>query len=126
MVAFLEPELYKQLYAISKEQSGNGSSNKWDDYNMVIEKNIFERIKQFIPVNPNSARNSKGFRLSKNGIDTGIFQKAERYMENVPIGNNINEDMKNDEEEHIDAMFSLNNKNKINILPINIINKEDN
>ena len=47
-------------------------------------------------------------------------------MENVPIGNNINEDMKNDEEEHIDAMFSLNNKNKINILPINIINKEDN
>ena len=47
-------------------------------------------------------------------------------MENVPIGNNINEHMQNDEEEHIDAIFSQNNKNKINVLPINIINKEDN
>ena len=47
-------------------------------------------------------------------------------MENVPIGNNINEDMQNGEEEHIDAMFSQNNKNKINILPVNLINKEDN
>ena len=47
-------------------------------------------------------------------------------MENVRIGNNISEDMQNDEEEHIDAMFSQNNKNKINILPVNIINKEDN
>ena len=54
------------------------------------------------------------------------YQKTGLILENVPIGNNINEGMQNDEEEHIDAMLSLNNKNEINILPTNIINKEDN
>lgn len=126
MVAFLEPELYKQFYIIAKEQSGNCSSSKWEDYNIVIEKNIFDRIAQFTPINPNSSRNGKGFRLSKNGIDTGIFQKAENHMENVPMMNNINEEIQNNEEEYIDARIAPNNINKINILPINLIKKEDN
>ena len=66
LVAFLDPELYKQFYIISKEQSGNGSSNRWDDYNLIIDKNIFDKIKQFTPINSNVNKNSKGFRISKN------------------------------------------------------------
>ena len=101
MVAYLDPELYRQFYAISKEQSGNGSYNKWEDYNLVIEKNILDKIKQFVPINPNTSKNSKGFRLMKNGKDTGIFQKARNNGEN-DIRNNIEEDHQNDEEDPMD------------------------
>lgn len=100
MVAYLDPGLYREFYTISKEQSGNDLSNKWEDYNLVIEKNIFDKIKQFMPINPNASKNSKGFRLSKNGIDTGIFQK--RNHEGNFIRNNIEEDNQNDAEDPMD------------------------
>ena len=120
MVAFLEPELYKQFYIISKEQTGNNIYNKWSDYNLIIEKNIFEKIKQFTPINPGASKNHKGFRLSKNGIDTGIFKKAEEIMENDNMINNINNNIQNNIEGH-----NIPN-NRIRIIPNNIINEEDN
>ena len=69
-MAYLEPVLYKQFYAITKEQLGNSSLNKWEDYGLIIEKEIFEKIKQFEPINAN------GSRITKNGRNIGIFENS--------------------------------------------------
>ncbi len=66
-----------------------------------MKKNILDKIKQFVPINPNTSKNSKGFRILKNGMDTWIFQKARNKGENDII-NNIEEEHQNDEEVPID------------------------
>lgn len=127
MVAFLDPTLYKQFYVISKEQSGNKSFNKWDDYNIIIEKNIFDKIKQFTPINPNASKNNKGFRISKNGMDTGIFKKTGEYEENNIMRNDIDIDIQNNIEDQMGTMNSQNIlNNKIQIIPIKRRDEEDN
>ena len=90
-MAYLEPLLYKEFYAITKEQLGNNSVNKWEDYGLIIQKDIFEKIKQFEPINPNGSKNNKGFRKTKNGRDTGIFRKIQEYEDANNIGHNIND-----------------------------------
>ena len=94
-MAYLEPVLYKQFYAITKEQLGNNSVNKWEDYGLIIQKDIFEKIKQFEPINSNGNRNNKGFRTTKNGRDTGIFKRISEYERNNNAGNNIHENIEN-------------------------------
>ena len=126
-MAYLEPVLYKQFYAITKEQLGNNSLNKWEDYGLIIEKEIFEKIKQFEPINANGSKNSKGFRITKNGRNTGIFRKLQDYDEGNNIQNNINNNMQNNAEQQNNARINLNHTgNKINIIPTNIINEDDN
>ena len=78
MVAFLEPNLYRQFYNISKEQSGNKSYNKWEEYDIILDKNVLDKIKLFTPINPGAYKNNKGFRLSKKGVDTGILKKVKK------------------------------------------------
>lgn len=127
MVAFLEPELYKQFYIISKEQTGNNAYNKWNDYNLIIERNIFEKFKQFTPINPSATKNNKGFRLSKNGINTGIFRKTEEIVENNNMMDNMNNIMQNNIEGNMNEELANNNlNNRIRIIPNNIIKEEDN
>ena len=126
-MAYLEPVLYKQFYAITKEQLGNSSLNKWEDYGLIIEKEIFEKIKQFEPINANGSKNNKGFRITKNGRNTGIFKKLQDYDEGNNIGNNINDNMQNNAEPRNNMGVQLNNiGNKISIIPTNIINEDDN
>lgn len=125
MVAFIDPILYKQFYVISKEQSGNKAFNKWDDYNITIEKNIFDKIQQFIPINSNESKNNKGFRLSKNGMDTGIFKKTGENDGDDIMRNDI--DIQNNMEGQINTMVSQNiSNNKIQIIPIKRRDEEDN
>ena len=126
-MAYLEPVLYKQFYAITKEQLGNNSSNKWEDYGLIIEREIFEKIKQFEPINANGSKNSKGFRITKNGRNTGIFKKIQEYEEGNNIRNNINDDIQNNDEQQNNAKINLSHTgNKINIIPTNIINEDEN
>jgi len=104
LVAFLSPDLYKQFYSIAKEQAGNNTFNKWDEYNLIVEKDIFNKIKEFSPINNyGNNKNNRGFRISKNGKDTGIFQKKDEQ-------NNL----------------SFNNNNRINIINDQNINPFDN
>ena len=126
-MAYLEPVLYKQFYTITKEQLGNNSLNKWEDYGLIIEKEIFEKIKQFEPINVNGSKNNKGFRITKNGRNTGIFKKLQDYDEGNNIPNNINNNMQNNAEQQNNVRINLNQTgNKINIIPTNIINEDDN
>ena len=126
-MAYLEPVLYKQFYAITKEQLGNTSLNKWEDYGLIIEKEIFEKIKQFEPINANGSKNNKGFRITKNGRNTGIFKKIQEYDGRNNIGNNINDNMQDNGDQQNNVRINLNQTgNKINIIPTNIINEDDN
>ena len=126
-MAYLEPVLYKQFYAITKEQLGNSSLNKWEDYGLIIEKEIFEKIKQFEPINANGSKNNKGFRITKNGRNTGIFKKIQEYDGRNNIGNNINDNMQDNGDQQNNVRINLNQTgNKINIIPTNIINEDDN
>ena len=118
--------LYKQFYAITKEQLGNSSISKWEDYGLIIQKDIFEKIRQFEPVNHNGSKNSKGFRMTKNGKDTGIFHKISEYEGNN-IGNNINDNIENHIHQQNNIRINPNNTNiKINVIRDNEINEDDN
>ena len=119
--------LYKQFYAITKEQLGNSSISKWEDYGLIIQKDIFEKIKQFEPVNHNGSKNSKGFRITKNGKDTGIFHKIREYEGNNNIGNNINQNIENDIHQQNTIRIHPNNTNKkINMIQGNEISEDEN
>ena len=94
---------------------------------LIIEKEIFEKIKQFEPINANGSKNNKGFRITKNGRNTGIFKKLQDYDEGNNIPNNINNNMQNNAEQQNNVRINLNQTgNKINIIPTNIINEDDN
>ena len=128
LVAYIEPELYKQFYAISKNQAGNYSFNRWEDYSLVVDKTIFEKVKQFVPINnfgPN--KNNKGFRTKKNGIDTGLFTKMDDSL--IPNHNLI---MNNSNAQNNDNNIYLNkisisnpNVNHIRIIPKNNIDADE-
>ncbi len=89
-MAHLEPELYRQFYAVAKVQAGNAAFNKWDDYGITIDKEIWNKIQNFVPINE-YGKSNKGFRTSKNGRNTGIFEKLKNQnnnnFENVNFNN---------------------------------------
>ena len=135
MVAFLNPELYKEFYNICKEQMGNSSLNKWEEYQLIIDRHIFEKVKQYVPINNyNGAKNNKGFRTSKNGRDTGIFKKIneQNNMDNNNIqintdsfGNNYSINELNLLEQKPQKMINNSSINNIKIIPKNKIDIEE-
>ena len=96
------------------------------DYNILIKKDILEKIKQFEPISLNGNKNNKGFRITKNGRDTGIFKKINDYAEililemiwMIILENNI-------KPQNNMRINSGNNNMKINIIPKNKMNEED-
>jgi len=128
LVAFLEPNLYRQFYNISKEQSGNKSYNKWEEYDIILDKNVLDKIKLFTPINPGAYKNNKGFRLSKKGVDTGIFKKSEKEGENDIMRNNIENNIHDDMDGEIGGNIYQNNfsNNITGVIPGNIQKEQDN
>lgn len=123
-MAYLDPDLYREFYNISKEQMGNNTLSKWEDYNLIIDKKILEKLEQFVPIdNYNGTKNNKGFRTTKNGRDTGIFKKINNHDD---VNDNINQiNTNNIENNYIRNKLDLsqqNNPQNIQKLPINRIN----
>jgi hypothetical protein len=119
LVAHLDPGMYREFYAIAKEQKSNTAYNGWENYQLLLERNIFEKLQQFVSINDSTGKNSKGFSLSKNGINTGCFIKTGNEINNIQ--NNIN----NLEKSHIKNNYDNNIQGKkINIIPIHRINTE--
>ena len=89
---------------------------------LLFKKDIFEKIKQFEPINANGSKNNKGFRITKNGRDTGIFKRISEYEQN-----NINGDAQNNIHQQINMQIPPNNNNiKINLIQNNEINEDEN
>lgn len=59
--------MYQEFYAINKQQKGNKAYNRWEDYQLMIKRDIYNKLQQFVPINGNnSVKNSIGFLVSKN------------------------------------------------------------
>lgn len=114
---------------------GNSSLNKWEEYQLIIDKSIFEKVKQYVPINNyNSSKNNKGFRMSKNGRDTGIFKKINEQsnMDNNNIqintdnfGNNYSINELNLLQQEPPQMINNSSIHNIKIIPKNKIDIEE-
>ena len=49
-MAFVDPNVYKNLYAISKEELSKRNMNKWSYYEIKMERNIVEKLNNFNPI----------------------------------------------------------------------------
>ena len=87
MIAFIDKELYKELYAISKIQLKNYV--KWSNFEVKIDESLLNNIKQFVPVDGGNKRNAKAYRLTKNGRETEVFKARNIQNANLDIFNNI-------------------------------------
>lgn len=86
LIAYIDPNLYREIYSINKRQLSERIFNKWGDYKIDVKNDLINDIEQFTPIN--SQKNSRGgFRTTKNHIPTGTFYK----FRNINEGNNINQ-----------------------------------
>ena len=46
----MEPNLYKQLYSISKIKIGSRLFNKWEDYTAEIKPEYYAKLKEFVAI----------------------------------------------------------------------------
>ena len=46
-MAFVDPNLYKNLYAISKQELSKRNMNKWSDYEVTMERSVLEKLNNF-------------------------------------------------------------------------------
>lgn len=96
LIAFNDPNLYKQLYSIQRIQANSKYLNKWKDYTTEIKAQYLEKLNQFVAIESNGDRKkSKTFKLKKNGQDTNIFKKinqgnAQQDMGNIQYIHNLN------------------------------------
>ena len=47
LIAYVDAELYKKLYIISKEEISKRKSNKWKDYQIIIDDDIIEKLNAY-------------------------------------------------------------------------------
>ena len=47
LIAYVDKELYKNLYSISKMQLGQKNFAKWNNYVVEIDSNLFNNIKNY-------------------------------------------------------------------------------
>jgi len=84
LVAYIDPNLYRELYSINKKQLQDRIYNKWGDYQIDVSKDLIKDIKEFTPTD--SQINSKGgFRRTKNSIPCNTFYKFKNIDENDRI-----------------------------------------
>lgn len=50
-MSYVDPVLFENLHRIEKEQLGNKSYSKWDNYQIKIQGDILEKLKSFNPIN---------------------------------------------------------------------------
>lgn len=75
LVAYIDPELYKNFYSIYKQQTMERKFNKWSNYTIDIKSDILQKIKQFVPIELDQGRNS-GFQLTKNHVNNYTFKEG--------------------------------------------------
>ena len=82
MIAYVNPALYIQLETIAKEQKSQRNFNKWNNYNIKLTQEVYNKLREFVPIK-NIKKNSKAFRLTNKGQNTGIFQAIPNQVGNI-------------------------------------------
>jgi len=89
LVAYIDPNLYRELYAVNKQQLSERFFNKWGDYKIDVKKDLIRDIEQFTSVS--SQKNSRGgFRTTKNHLPTGTFYKFRNINNEQNLNQNNN------------------------------------
>jgi len=66
LVVFVEPNLYKEFYLISKIKIGNKNIKKLEKYVTHIKQEYYDKLNQYVAKENNGEnKNSKAFRLKK-------------------------------------------------------------
>lgn len=120
--------MYREFYAINKEQKGNNSYNRWENYQLMIYRDIYNKIQDFVPINGNNSnKNNKGFRITKNKNDTGCFIKMDNQNNILHNNNTINTNNNQFSHDIDDPINNIQNtgNNNIKILPFKKKNDED-
>ena len=115
LVAYVDPQLYKDFYNSYKEELMKKNYNKWSDYNINISKNLINDVNSFIPM---SQKNKKqgGFKTFKNHQGTNVFTQ----INNIGMNNN----RRNQKQEIIGTqMNQINNLQQLNSQNMNRINE---
>lgn len=125
LIAFIDPQLYRELYSINKKQLQDRIYNKWGDYQINISNDLVKDIEDFVPTT-NQTNLRGGFRKTKNSIPTGTFYKFRNLSEQE---SKIEKTIKNIEKEK-DAFKTqidkLNEINKINQIKNQKLETENN
>jgi hypothetical protein len=72
LIAYNEPNLFKELYSINKKQNEEKNYNKWSNFKIDIAPEFINDINEFKSLNSGS-KNYGGFKFSKNHVPTNIF-----------------------------------------------------
>ena len=46
----MDPQLYQKLQNTEKEQMSNTNLNRWNNYQLKVEKGIYEKLQRFKPI----------------------------------------------------------------------------
>lgn len=81
LIAYVDPELYRNIYNEYKAEVQKRKHNKWGDYNIFVKNELINDIRKYTPLSNNT--NSKGgFRLYKNHNPTGVFKQFRNINQN--------------------------------------------
>lgn len=77
---------------------GNKNIKKWENYVTEIKQEYYDKLNQYVAIENNGDnKNSKAFRLKKNGHDTNIFRKInENDEQNDDINSEFNINIQNE------------------------------
>ena len=91
LIAFIDPNLFCEIYALNKKQKAERNFNKWSDFKIDIRQDLIKDINDFSTI---SKGNNKygGFKKTKNHIATNIFDYKIRTNNKL---NRINMDVQN-------------------------------
>lgn len=106
LIAYLEPELFKKLYMIQKQQLLNKSFNTWANYKLEIKSDLLNDINNFSSVDIKKGKQT-GFRKIKNHAPTGVFHGE---IDNVE--NEDNEELIGEEDNYINNINDNNDENQ--------------
>lgn len=74
LMAFVDPNLYKTIFAEYKTEMQRRQHNRWGDYNVFIKTEFINDIRGFVPI-ANESNSKGGFRIYKNHQPTGVFKQ---------------------------------------------------
>lgn len=81
LIAFVDPELFKELYSINKKQIQERCFNNWGNFKIDIAQDYIDDINNFKSIS-NDNKNYGGFRRYKNHQLTNIFYQFKGNQEN--------------------------------------------
>lgn len=116
LIAYIDPNLFREIYSINKKQKAERNYNKWGDFKIDINRDLIKDIQEFNSIG-NTSNNRGGFRRMKNHMETNLFYQFKGKVNNNP--NRIKNNNGNIEINH-NLQNQLNQLNQVNN---NIINE---